>query len=153
MTPSLSLPTDNIYKFVCLFGLALMLVSVFSFITTYTSTLDRKVRYSEIVISLDSKASRSKNEEDLLDLNKKLLKITNTNEKTADITIGFVFALGGILSYIGAHSWYRKVQQRDDQLVKLQIQKLEAEISKINIEIEVEKVKMPNFPKKIVPPC
>ena len=67
--------------------------------------------------------------------------------------IGFVFALGGILSYLGAHSWYKKVQQHDDQLVKLQIQKLEAEISKINIEIEVEKVKIPNFPKKIVPTC
>ena len=149
MTPSLSVPTDNIYKFACLFGLALILISSFSFVTTYTTNLDRKVRYSEVVISLDSKAPRSKNENDLLELNKKLLEITNANEKAANMAIGFVFSLGATLSLIGARSWYRKVQQRDDQLVRLQMQKLEAEISKLNMEIEVEKAKIPNRSKNI----
>jgi positive regulator of sigma E activity len=144
MTPSLSVPTDNIYKFACLFGLALILVSAFSFVTTYTTNLDRKVRYSEVVISLDSKSPRSKNEDDLLELNKKLLEVTNSNEKTANIAIGFVFFLGAALSFLGASSWYIKVQQRDDQLVNLQMQKLEAEISKLYVEIEAAKAKIPN---------
>lgn len=136
MTPSLAVPTDNIYKFACLFGLALILVSVFSFVTTYTADLDRKVRYSEIIIPLESKVPRTKVEDDLLAMNKKLLELTQANEKAANSMLGIVLGLGIALSVLGAHSWYKKLQERDDQLVQLQMQKLEAEVAKLNLEIE-----------------
>jgi hypothetical protein len=134
MTPSLSVPTDNIYKFACLFGLALIVTAVFSFVTTYNSTLDRKVRYSEAIIPLELKSPRAKLEEDMLEMNKKLLKVTQDNEKAANYAFGLVLGLGLILSASGAHNWYKKVQQRDDELAQLQMRKLEAEIEKLNIE-------------------
>ena len=94
MNPNLPIPTDNIYKFSCLFGLALILVSVFSFASSYTTNLDRKVKYSEVVISLESKASKSKSEDDLLALNKRLLEVTTSNEKVLNSVLGAATAIG-----------------------------------------------------------
>ena len=134
MNPSLSIPTDNIYKFACLFGLALIVVSVISFVTMYNSTLDRKVRYSEVIIPLEAKAPRSKSDDDVLEMNKKLLDVTRNNERAANSAIGALFGLGLVLSALGGQSWYKKVQLRDDQLVQLQMRKLEAEIAKLEAE-------------------
>jgi hypothetical protein len=140
MTPSLAIPTDNIYKFSCLFGLALIIVAAFSFITTYATTLDRKVKYSETIIQLESKGSRTKIENDVLELNTKLLDVTKTNEKNINYAIGVLFGLGFLLSYYGAENWYKKVQLRDDHLMQLQSQKLELEVAKLNLEIESGKL-------------
>ncbi|ABM39223.1 hypothetical protein [Polaromonas naphthalenivorans] len=131
MTPSLTIPTDNIYKFSCLFGLALILVSIFSFASNYTTTLDRKVRYSELVIGLESKAQRNKSEDDLLALNKKLREIAMENEKVLNLLLGAVIAIGSILSLYGADRWHKKIQQRDDKIVELQIEKLQIEIANL----------------------
>lgn len=131
MNPNLPIPTDNIYKFSCLFGLALILVSVFSFASNYTTNLDRKVKYSEVVISLESKASKSKSEDDLLALNKRLLEVTTSNEKVLNSVLGAATAIGILLSFIGAQSWKNKIQNRDDQIAELQIEKLKLEIAKL----------------------
>jgi hypothetical protein len=138
MTPSLAIPTDNIYKFVCLFGLTLIVVAVLSFVATYTATLDRKVRYSEVVISLESKTPRTKAEEDTLDMNRQLLEVTRDNEKAANFVFSLLLGTGLALSALGTHKWYTKVQKRDDQLVQLQMQKIQAEISKIEKELKTE---------------
>jgi cell division protein FtsB len=135
MDPSLSIPTDNIYKFACLFGLALIIVSVISFVTMYTATLDRKVRYSEVIIPLEASASRSKPDTDVLNLNKKLLEITRTNERVANGAITILLSVGLALSIVGALSWYKNVQVRDDRLVQLQMRKLEAEVAKLEAEV------------------
>ncbi len=123
-----------------IFGLALIIVAAFSFITTYATTLDRKVKYSEIIIQLESKGSRSKVENDVLQLNTKLLDVTKTNEKNINYAIGVIFGFGFLLSFIGAESWYKKVQLRDDKLMQLQSQKLELEVAKLNLEIESSKL-------------
>ena len=92
MTPSLPVPTDNIYKFSCLFGLALIISSLFAFVSTYTSSLDRKIKYSEVVIPVEAKAQRSKVEDDMLAMNKKLIEVTKSNESIegAGISIGLL---------------------------------------------------------------
>lgn len=134
MTPSLSIATDNIYKFTCLFGLALIIVSILSFVSMYTASLDRKVKYMEVIIPLEGKVQRIKSEEDMLELNKKLLEVTQANEKTASAMVGIVISIGIILSVYGASRWYGQIQLRDDKLANLQIEKLEAEISKLRAE-------------------
>ena len=131
MAPNVPLPTDNIYKFACLFGLALIVVAVFSFVSVYTSSLDRKIKHSEVVISLEAKTERSKAEADLLELNKRLLEITKSNEDAARNLIFVVLGLGLVLSAVGATAWYRLIQTRDDQLASLQLRKLIAEVNKL----------------------
>ncbi len=134
MTPSLSIPTDNIYKFTCLFGLALIIVSIMSYVSLYTASLDRKVKYVEVIIPLEARAQRNKAEDDLLTMNKKLLEITGSNEKSANVGVGAVLGVGIVLSALGASRWYSQIQLRDDKLAKLQIEKLEAEVSKLRAE-------------------
>ena len=144
MNPTLPIPTDNIYKFACLFGLALILVSVFSFASNYTITLDRKVRYSELVIGLESKSERSKADEDLLTLNKKLLEISTANERVLNYVLGAATAVGVILSFYGATNWHQKIQQRDDAIAALQIEKLRLEI--VNLEATRGQTKQSSTP-------
>lgn len=136
MSPSLPVPTDNIYKFACLFGLALIVSSIFSFVATYTSSLDRKVRYSEALIPLEAKAQRTKIEEDTLAMNKKLIEVTKSNENAAGVAISIVLVVGLFLSGYGAKKWYQDIQRRDDRLAALQLEKLEAEIAKLRSEIK-----------------
>lgn len=142
MQPSVPIPTDNIYKFACLFGLALIVSAIFSFVASYSSSLDRKVRYMEIVISLEAKTEKSKTEEDLLAMNRKLISVTKENEQAATVAISVVLVAGLLLSLYGATRWHQIVQKRDDQLAELQLRKLAAEVARL--EAHGEKEKAPN---------
>ncbi|HXU93297.1 MAG TPA: hypothetical protein VFP33_06520 [Gallionella sp.] len=134
MTPSLPIATDNIYKFTCLFGLALIVVAIFSFVSMYSASLERKVKYMEVVILLEAKEQRSKADDDLLEMNKKLLEIAKSNEKAGNTLVSAILGIGIALSAYGAFLWHGKIQLRDDKLAQLQIEKLEVEISKLQGE-------------------
>lgn len=134
MQPSLPVPTDNIYKFSCLFGLVLIVSAVIAFASVYSSSLERKIVYVQAVIALESKAERTKQEEENLKLNRLLIDVTKQNENLANIAFGIIIAVGLCLSGSGAMQWHRTIQRRDDQLAELQIQKLQAEIAKIQSE-------------------
>ena len=142
MQPSVPIPTDNIYKFACLFGLALIVSAIFSFVASYSSSLDRKVRYMEIVIPLEAKTEKSKTEEDQLAMNRKLISVTKENEQAATVAISAVLVAGLLLSLYGATKWHQIVQKRDDQLAELQLRKLAAEVARL--EAHGEKDKAPN---------
>ena len=137
MTPSLPLPTDNVYKFVCLFGLTLIVVAIFSFVSNYASSLDRKIKFYVVVIPLEAKANRTKSEEALLTLNKRLIEITKSNEKMAATVVGIVIAVGVALSVVGAKNWYSKIQTKDDKLAQLQLEKVELEVANLRHEAEL----------------
>ena len=134
MQPSLPIPTDNIYKFACLFGLALIVSAIFAFVSSYSSALDRKVHYSEVLIPLEAKAQRTKAEDEVLALNRKLIEVTKSNERMADSCIGVVLGAGLMLSIYGAGKWHGLIQKRDDQLAALQLRKLEAEVKNLEAE-------------------
>lgn len=131
MTPSLSVATDNIYKFACLFGLALIISAIYAYVTVYTSSLDRQVKYAETVILLEAKTERSKSDNDLLALTTKLIEVTKANKEVAINFSLTVFVGGLVLSVLGALAWNRKIQQRDDRLAFLQLEKLELEVAKL----------------------
>lgn len=135
MTPSLPIPTDNIYKFACLFGLALIMASIFSYVSTYVSSFDQKVKYLQVIIPLEANTQRSKADTDFIELNKKLIEVSISNEKTAKIVIGAVLGVGIALSILGAFAWHEKIQKRDDKLAQLQIDKLEVEVTKLRTEL------------------
>ena len=136
MQPSLPVPTDNIYKFCCLFGLVLIVSSIFSFVASYSSSLDRKIKYTETVIPLKAKAKRTEAEEEILKLHQKLLQVTGSNEETAGYAIGVVMAIGIGLSVYGAKRWHSIVQRRDDLLAELQIRKLSAEVAALEAALK-----------------
>jgi F420-0:gamma-glutamyl ligase-like protein len=134
MNPSLPIPTDNIYKFACLFGLTLIVTSIFSFVAVYSSSLDKKMQYYQAVVMLEAKVGKTVEDNEILKLNKRMLEVTKGNEGTANTFAGGVIALGVIISLWGASKWHSVIQLRDDRLANLQIDKLEAEIAKLRSE-------------------
>lgn len=131
MAPNLPLPTDNVYKFACIFGLALIVAAVFSYVSIHSSSLDRKIRYSESVITLEAKGERTKADNDLLELNRRLLEVTKSNESAASHIVSAVLGIGVALSLAGAWAWYTKIQARDNKLADLQVRKLAAEVARL----------------------
>jgi len=134
MPPSFSIATDNIYKFTCLFGLALIITAIFSFISMYSASLEQKVKYMEALILLEAKTEKNKVDADLLEMNKKLLEVATSNDKTGNSFASAVLGTGIVFSIFGAFLWYGKIQLRDDKLAQLQIEKLELELSKLRGE-------------------
>ena len=96
----------------------------------------------EIVIPLEAKTEKSKTEEDLLAMNRKLISVTKENEQAATVAISAVLVAGLLLSLYGATKWHQIVQKRDDQLAELQLRKLAAEVARL--EAHGEKDKAPN---------
>lgn len=135
MTPSLQIATDNVYKFLCLFGLALIVMAIVAFVSTYTASLDTKIKYKEVIISLEANAQRSKADEDRLELNKKLLEIAKSNESFANNMVFAAMVVGIVLSWFGFQLWYDRIQKRDDAVAQLQREKLELEIAKLRKDI------------------
>lgn len=135
MQPALPVPTDNIYKFACLFGLVLIVSGIFAFVASYSASLDRKVKYAEVVIPLQAKSPRTKAEDEILAMHSKLIEVTQANERVANIAIGIVMGFGLLLSTAGAGKWSRLVQRRDDTLADLQVRKLTAEVAKLEAEV------------------
>lgn len=92
----------------------------------------------EIVIALEAKAERTKAEEDLLAMNRKLIEVTKGNEQAATAVISVVLAAGLLLSVYGATRWHQIVQERDDQLAGLQLRKLAAEVARLEAQGHTE---------------
>lgn len=134
MQPSLPIPTDNIYKFACLFGLVLIVSAIFAFVTSYSSSLDRKVKYLEVMIPLEAKEDRTKAENDLLALHKRLIEVTKSNEDFTLLPIAAILVFGLSLSWYGANKWHQVIQKRDDAMAALQLRKLEAEVAKLEAD-------------------
>jgi uncharacterized membrane protein YidH (DUF202 family) len=134
MLPTLPVPTDNIYKFTCLFGLALIVSAILSFVSTYTASLDRKIKYMEVVADLETKRERTKTEDGLLAMNRKLVTVTRSNETFANSALGILLGIGILLSSFGALRWYQVIQRRDDKFAELQLRKLEMEIAKLEAD-------------------
>ena len=131
MTPSLPVPTDNIYKFACFFGLVLIVSGIFSFVAVYSNSLASKVKYMEAIIGLESTATREKADEERFNLNQTLLEITSKNEETAQRAISVVLAAGILLAGYGAWKWKTIVQPKDDRIAQLQVEKLELEVARL----------------------
>lgn len=147
MTPSLQIATDNVYKFLCLFGLALIVVSIAAFVSTYTASLDTKIKYREVIISLEASSQRTKANDERLELNKKLLEIAKSNESFANNVIFTATLVGVVLSLLGFQLWYERIQKRDDTVAQLQREKLELEITKLR-EMLVDSLKNPKPSEK-----
>lgn len=131
MTPSLSVPTDNIYKFASLFGLALIVVAAISYMSAYTAALNSNVQYAQAVIAIESKEERTKLEERMLEFNNRLIEVSVSNRSMVTNVMAVVFAIGCFASAWGFTGWVKKIQARDDEVANLQLRKLRAEVEAI----------------------
>lgn len=131
MTPSLPVPTDNLYKFACLFGLVLVVTGVFSFVAVYASSLERKAALMEAIFTLEDKLEKPMVEQKRLFLNQTLLEKTANDESFANKLLGVVLGSGFLLAGWGWWNWKRVVHPRDERVAVLQVEKLELEVGRL----------------------
>jgi hypothetical protein len=134
MTPSLSLPTDSVYKFCCLFGLSLVIVGSVSFLSVYNASLAEKIKRTEDLIALQAKPQKAPEDEQRIKLYERVLKLVAENEKAGYYAVSAMVGLGLAASLLGGIAWYQKVQLRDDRIGQLQLERLELEVANLRSE-------------------
>jgi hypothetical protein len=131
MENKIPIPTDNIYKFYSLFGLALFIFCFGAIIHINSST-------NEFMFSaaIEQKTLESIEKPTATDIAKK-----NGIEKRVEIAISdknfFLYSLGclaGIaisLMVYGFYKWHNEIQPIQDETARLQLEKLKLEVEKI----------------------
>ena len=120
MNPSISVPTDNIYKFFALFGLVLV-------VSAYLGAIGFAVmRQNEVYDSYKDVIHSKEDKWKEFQANK--IKAVSREMDTITHVAGWGIGIGVCVSAFGFYRWYRHVQPKHDRLVELQIQKLEKEL-------------------------
>lgn len=133
MVPSLPLPTDNLYKFACLFGLTLMVVSVLGMVSLYNVEQDRLVRTIEAAHAAAVKQDQP-GVQNAVSLYEAVGKATRIHFAVAALVLSCVMFMGLAISAAGAVLWKRRIQTRDDRMAELQLRKLELEVARLEQE-------------------
>ncbi|EAR62901.1 hypothetical protein [Neptuniibacter caesariensis] len=129
MTPGFSIPTDNIYKFYALLGLALILSSVLAFVYVYDTNRARTLGWSEEIRLIEKKARADQADKERKELLETMVQIENENKKFYMKILSMSFGVGIGIGVLGLLAWQFSVQPRADRLVELQINSLELEIA------------------------
>ena len=127
MTPGFSIPTDNIYKFYALLGLALVISSMLAFVYVYDSHRAQVIEWSEEIRQLSYKKSHTEGESERIDNLQHLIDVEGSNKEFYMTVIGAVGGSGISIGIIGLVVWQFRVQPRSDRLLDLQIKSLELE--------------------------
>ncbi|MEJ8856967.1 hypothetical protein WKW79_20495 [Variovorax robiniae] len=124
----LPLPTDNIYKFYALFGLLMFIFSIGAALVQNRATNTRIYELSleaEAAAQAPDKVGKPSLKSQMLE---RLLEVERGDKKA--ITYGLVglIVAGFYLMLYGFWKWHREVQPIQDELVRLQLQKLRREV-------------------------
>ncbi|MBL1274531.1 MAG: hypothetical protein COB30_000425 [Ectothiorhodospiraceae bacterium] len=129
MNSSLSIPTDNIFKFYAIFGLALLISSIIGASIIITSSNERVISYYEKIHSLKKDGKINNNEKELSDRYEQIIQTIITDRKFHGSSLMAIFLIGAIISIFGFINWHRKYQSKQNDLLDLQIEHMKKEIS------------------------
>ncbi|MCK5153351.1 MAG: hypothetical protein KAQ93_03255 [Spirochaetales bacterium] len=127
MISKIPLPTDNLYKFIALFGLMIFLTTLVMFFTRHQyyneSAFNRYKEISNLKIIED----RTEKEEIELFILTEQQQIEETDEDL-EVDIYIITAVIGIfLIFVGFFLWYLRVQKYQDLLLILRVRKAKIE--------------------------
>ena len=128
MISKIPLPTDNLYKFIALFGLMIFITTLVMFFTRHQYYNESAFnRYSKIV-ALEMIENRTEQEENELFILTEQQRIEESDE---DLEIGTYVALAIFSFFViipfGFTLWYVKVQKDEDRLLVLRVEKARIE--------------------------
>jgi hypothetical protein len=131
MDNNVPLPTDNIYKFYALFGLALLIFSIWSLLAMNRSSNDAAFNYLTEIHALKQKSSPQPGD------NVKLAALERRLEITAEDRSFFTWALAVLsgvavigISY-GFGKWQNEIQPKQDELMALQIEMARLQVAEL----------------------
>jgi len=125
MNLPMSVPTDNVYKFVAIFGLVMVIAAFWGVITQGSQTNDIVFVSAPEIAALEAAQTSTPSEKVKLEVLKKRLQVAVEDKKTINNYCVVLAVLGTLASFIGFSFWYSKIQKHQDRLLNLQV--LEAE--------------------------
>ena len=141
MDSRIPIPTDNIYKFLATFGLLLMISASTLTIYMYQTTNDIIFKNAAAIYDLELAELPVENKEGRVKLMVQAVKIVTENRLYGTLFFGVLFVVGFFSSVVGFCQWYTRIQPGHDTTIRLQNEKLEAELAalrKTNKEIAGE---------------
>lgn len=135
MTPKLPVPTDNIYKFLTLFGLTLIALSLTLAVLNVNFANEEIWRKANAYFDLQAEVGPSKAEREKLILND--IDRLNTDREVGKWFLSGIFIIGFCMSIFGFYKWIRKVQPAHDELLELEREKLRLEIQALKKSSQV----------------
>lgn len=124
MESKIPLPTDNIYKFYALFGLALLITSIIGAVSVSTSTNDKLHSLVKEYESIPVPKEKS----ELAKVIEKRLEVQVSNKKFFSQVLGAIIGVAIWLMGYGFWQWHTKIQPKQDEYFELQLQKLRREV-------------------------
>ncbi|WP_287879398.1 hypothetical protein [Aquitalea sp.] len=121
-------PTDNIYKFYALFGLALFITSILSIL--YITNVTNEIVFQNAVEYEKIKNDPHPNAVDLI--KKKVIErkveIAKSDKDFESRAVGVLAGVAVLLMLYGFHRWHTVIQPKQDELLELQIKKAKLEL-------------------------
>lgn len=135
MNPTISIPTDNVYKFYAMFGLVIMLTTAIMFFIRHEEYNRRAFERHVPMKLLEMTENLNDRQEHELYLYEQKATIDKSNKKFELRSYMFLFFLPGVLLTVyGFFMWHTKIQPMQDSLLELQLERLKAEIKAANKE-------------------
>jgi hypothetical protein len=139
MESRIPLPTDNIYKFYALFGLLLFIFSCSALIYNNQSNNSRVFEYVmelEAIKTLPADTGSVRK-----DVAEKKFELLKSDKKFYINAIGILVGIALWMMFFGFYKWHREIQPVQDEIAKLQLEKLRVEVAQLkNIRSTTKKL-------------
>ncbi|HEX9869591.1 MAG TPA: hypothetical protein VGC99_13545 [Candidatus Tectomicrobia bacterium] len=135
MTPTIPIPTDHVYKFHALCGLAILISSMIGLVYLHDRFNERIGKNYLKWEILNRKANLSQEEEVTKAVLDMRLKLDRADRKLMPKALGAIAGIGVVMMVFGFMLWHKKVQPKQDKLLELQIKKIEREILALDKEL------------------
>lgn len=133
MTPRLSVPTDNIFKFFALFGTVMLISSFLAMIFVNDNTNMRLMEWADELASFQSDEVVSSYEETRTVMIERLIEIEADNKEVFIIVLNALMVIGSSLASIGFLKWYKDIQPMEDEYKELLIAQMRRDLNKSSV--------------------
>ena len=123
---SLPIPTDNLYKFFAMFGLAILITAIMGSVLINSATNQKLLTYIEQIETIAANGE-SEAKKGTLEVYEKLIKVTINDKKFLTIGLGLFGGVGVLMLLHGFQRWYTYYQPKHDEILELTINKMRAE--------------------------
>jgi hypothetical protein len=138
MESRIPLPTDNIYKFYALFGLLLLIFSCGAFIYTNQSSNAQAVEAFIELETVKSMATLDKVDEARIEVLERKLEAIKSNKQFYLKGIGILGGIAISMLIWGFAKWHLDIQPMQDEIARLQLEKLRAEVAQLKVSTPEE---------------
>lgn len=131
MENQLPIPTDNIFKFYAMFGLLLFVFSAGSLIYVIHSANELAFQATIEIATIKQSPNASPLDQAKMQVLEKRLEITNSDKNLYIHALGVFAGVSLSLMAYGFTVWHKNIQPIQDELARLQLEKLRHEIKQL----------------------